>query len=176
MTQNKKLTHEERLEKTKISLAFTITAIIFSVPANVFPFMTMQIQGAKNSATIWGGIKDLATQGSFFIAAIIFVASLMIPIVKLAILLYLNLTIKSRNRHQLKFKLYEIVEAIGKWSMLDVFLMAILIILFKFGKMTYVKVEVGSYMFALVVISTMIASIFFDETLLKKELNQNEDD
>lgn len=172
MSQAKVLSYQQRLEKTKISLAFTLTALIFSIPANLFPFMTMQIQGSKNTATIWSGIKDLASQGSWFIAVIIFIASLAIPIVKLIILLYLNLTIQSPDRSELKFKLYEIVEAIGKWSMLDVFLMAILIVLFKFGKLTYVKAEVGSYMFTLVVISTMIASIFFDETLIKDRLGK----
>lgn len=174
MSINEKLTYEQRLAKTKISLSFTLTALIFSIPANVFPFMTMQIQGTRNTATIWSGVKDLVSQGSWFIAAIIFTASLVIPILKLTILLYLNLTVKSNDRTELKFKLYEIVEAIGKWSMLDVFLMAVLVVLFKFGKLTYVKAEVGSYMFTLVVICTMIASIFFDETLIKKEFLQNE--
>jgi paraquat-inducible protein A len=152
----------------QLTLAMSLTALIFYVPANIFPFMTVEIYGKRTSTTIIGGIRDLFDQGSYFIGVIILLASVVIPFLKLIILFYLGLFANGKNAH-LKTKLYYFVEAIGRWSMLDIFLLAILVAIMKLGARTECRPEIGSALFALVVIFTMIASAYFDPKLLWEE-------
>jgi paraquat-inducible protein A len=148
------------------SLAFSLTALILYIPANLYPFMTIELYGSRNSSTIWGGIVSLNEGGSWPIALIVFLASMLIPFCKLIILFYLGLTASSGQHPRFKTKLYNIVEAIGRWSMLDIFLLAVLVAIMKLGPWTTVRPELGSLLFALVVIFTMLASEYFDPQLL----------
>jgi paraquat-inducible protein A len=161
-------THNHRAEpKSAIwSLAFSFTALIFYIPANIYPFMTIELYGSKNSSTIWGGIVSLYDDGSWPIAMIVFLASLLIPFVKLVILFYLGLTANNHQHSRFKTRLYSIVETIGRWSMLDIFLLAVLVAIMKLGPWTSVPPELGSLLFAMVVIFTMLASAYFDPQLL----------
>ena len=152
---------------------FTLTALIFYIPANVFPFMTMELYGHRSSSTIWGGIISLSESGSWAIALIVFLASMLIPFFKLAILLYLSLTARTKKNPYFKTKLYQIIEAIGRWSMLDIFLLAVLVAMMKFGHLARVEPEPGALLFAMVVIFTMLASAFFDPRLLWRNENGN---
>lgn len=150
------------------TLIFSLTSLILFIPALYFPFMTFEFYGNRNSSTIWGGVKTLINDGSWAIGLIVLFASIVIPLLKLVILFYLALT--SQNSYNAKFKtrLYHIIEALGRWSMLDIFLLAVLVAIMKIG-MTRVEPEVGSLLFALVVIFTMIASASFNPQLLWKE-------
>ena len=152
-------------------MIFSLTALIFYFPANIFPFMTIEMYANKNTATIWGGIVSLADSGSWLIAIIVFLASMLIPFVKLVILFYLGLTARNKKNPRFKTKLYHMVEAIGRWSMLDIYLMAVLVAIMKLGRWTTVEPRVGSLLFAFVVIFTMLASAYFDPKLLWKDEN-----
>jgi paraquat-inducible protein A len=154
------------------TMAFALTALIFYFPANIFPFMTIELYGNRNSTTVWGGIVDLARGGSWTIAIIILLASMVIPFCKLIILFYLGLTAKNNKNKKLKLLLYKIVEAIGRWSMLDIFLLAILVAVMKLGKLAQVKPEPGAVLFAMVVIFTMLSSAFFKPEILGKFENE----
>ena len=77
-----------RPKSARLTLAFSLTALILYIPANIFPFMTIELYGNRNSSTIWGGIVSLAESGSLAIALIVFLASMLIPFVKLVILFY----------------------------------------------------------------------------------------
>ncbi len=155
----------------EVSLIFALTALILYIPANVFPFMTLEIYGNKNTSTIWEGIVTLADSGSWGIAIIIFIASIVIPLVKLIILFYLGLTAKNSSQRKFKTRLYNAVEAIGRWSMLDIFLMAVLVAIMKMGPWAHAEPELGSWIFALVVIFTMISSASFDPSTIWKNSN-----
>jgi paraquat-inducible protein A len=161
-------THQVKPKSPQLTLACSLTALILYIPANFFPFMTVELYGKRTSTTILGGIQDLFEGGSYFIGVIIFLASVLIPFLKLVILFYLGLTVNGRNS-ALKTKLYYVVEAVGRWSMLDIFLLAILVAIMKFGARTECKPEIGSVLFALVVVFTMIASAYFDPKLLWEE-------
>jgi paraquat-inducible protein A len=158
--------HRAHPKSASWSLAFSMTALILYIPANIYPFMTIEMYGNRNSSTIWGGILSLNESGSWPIALIVFLASMLIPFFKLIILFYLGLTASNQARPQFKAKLYRIVEVIGRWSMLDIFLLAVLVAIMKLGPWTNVRPEIGSLMFALVVIFTMLASEYFDPQLL----------
>lgn len=154
-----------------MTISLALTALIFYVPANLFPFMTIELYGRRNSSTIWGGIVSLVEAGSLFIAIIIFLASLVIPLMKLVILFYLAVGTRNLKRARFKTSLYRFVEAIGRWSMLDIFLLAVLVAMMKLGNWTTVTPEPGALMFALVVIFTMLASAYFDPRFILRNYN-----
>lgn len=153
----------------KKTMAFALTALIFYLPANIFPFMTIELYGQRNSATIWGGVKTLAESGSWPVAIIVFLASIFIPLVKLVILFYLSATYKNGKRMRFKLNLHRFVEAIGRWSMLDIFLLAVLVSIMKLSHWTTVEPEPGALMFAMVVVFTMLASSYYDPELILEE-------
>ena len=153
----------------RLSFVFSTTALIFYIPANIFPFMTIELYGNRNSSTIWSGTTSLIDQRSYAVALVVFLASILIPIVKLLILFYLSLTSGNGQRSRFKMSLYHFVEAIGRWSMLDIFLLAILVAMVKLGHWTTVQPGKGAAMFALVVVFTMLASAYFDPRILWEE-------
>ena len=160
-----------RPKSAKLTLAFSLTALIFYIPANIFPFMTIELYGDRNSSTIWGGIVSLTESGSWLIAIIVFLASILIPFIKLIVLFYLALTANTQKHRELKTRLYLAIEAIGRWSMLDIFLLAILVAIVKLGHWTSVEPQAGSFLFAFVVVFTMLASANFDPQLLWNSKN-----
>ncbi len=164
--------HRHRHIKPKsieMSLAFSITALVLYIPANIYPFMTIELYGNRNSSTIWSGIVSLFESGAWAVAAVVFLASLFIPLLKLVILFYLALTARTKKHPHFKNKLYKMVEAIGRWSMLDIFLLAVLVAIVKLAPWAHVQPEFGSLMFLFVVIFTMLASAYFDPQLLWEE-------
>ncbi len=169
--------HDRRAthRSARLTLVFSLTALIFYIPANIFPFMTIELYGGRNSSTIWTGITSLLEQRSYAIALVVFLASMLIPMLKLMILLYLSLSAYTGKRGKFKMQLLRFVEAIGRWSMLDIFLLAILVAMVKLGSWTTVIAEIGSGLFALVVIFTMMASAYFDPRILWENTNEKDD-
>ena len=165
--------HHHKPKSVNATIAYSLTALIFFVPANLFPFMTIELYGNRNSSNIWQGVVSLIEDGSWPIGLIVFLASLVIPALKLIALFYLSVTAKSYSSSKFKTKLYHVIETIGRWSMLDIFLLAVLVAIMKLGHFTSVEPEIGSLFFAFVVIFTMLASASFDPQLLWKEENGN---
>lgn len=128
--------------------------------------MTIEMYGKSNSSNIWNGVVQLSEGGSFAVAGIVFLASIVIPFLKLIILFYLSLTTKSNKNQKMKTRLYFMVEAIGRWSMLDIFLLAVMVAVLKLDHWANVTPEIGSVLFAGVVIFTMLASAFFNPLLI----------
>lgn len=131
--------------------------------------MTMEIYGTRTSSTIWSTVVSLSESGSWFISMIIFLASLVIPFLKLVILFYLSMTANNQKNIYLKTQLHRAIERIGRWSMLDIFLLAVLVAVMKLGPWTSVQPEIGSVFFALVVIFTMLASAGFDPKIFQND-------
>src|SRR3569833_432368 len=100
-TGESQITRDAQLS-ARLTLVFALSAIILYLPANLFPFMTLEFYGRRNSSTIWSGVKSLMQQQSYTVAIIVFLASILIPCVKLLILFYLSLT--GHNGHNVKFK------------------------------------------------------------------------
>jgi paraquat-inducible protein A len=168
--------HKDRrwtMRSAQMSLIFTLTALIFYFPANLFPFMTIEFYGKRHRSTIWSGVVSLMDQRAYAIAGVVFLASILIPVLKLVIIFYLCLTGGNGSRSRFKMQLYRFVEAVGRWSMLDIFLLAILVAVVKLGHFATVKPERGAGLFLLVVIFTMLASAFFDPRILWENKNEN---
>lgn len=153
------------------TVAFSITALILYFPANFFPFMAMELYGNRSSANIWEGVVALYDAGSWFIAFIVFAASIVLPFIKLIVLLYLAMPHTSERTALYKTKMFRSLEAIGRWSMLDIFLLAVMVAIMKLGPWTHVEPGIGAILFALVVIFTMFASSSFDPRLLWRNIN-----
>ncbi|ADD67014.1 Paraquat-inducible protein A [Denitrovibrio acetiphilus DSM 12809] len=148
--------------------ALTIASIILYFPANLLPVMDVQVMGDSTSNTILGGVIQFYQYDMYFICAVVFVASFVVPIFKMTVLLYLLTTLRKKSglNNVQKTRLYYIVEHIGKWSMLDVFVVAIMSGLINTGYMLNITGGLGIVFFSAVVILTMWASGSFDTRLI----------
>ncbi len=161
--------YHHRSFSTEKSWAFLITAMIAYIPANLYPMLVTSAFGTKDESTILGGVVLLWEHGSYPVAAIIFVASIMIPIMKFLILLYLLISVKyplGKDKKVSKHKLYYITEVIGPWSMIDVFVVAILAALIHLSSVE-ILAGTAATAFAISVFFTLLAAHAFDETLIK---------
>ena len=162
--------YHHRRFSTEKSWAYLITAIVAYIPANLYPMLITSAFGTKDESTILGGVVLLWELGSYPVAAIIFFASIMIPVMKFLILIYLLISVKypiGKDRKVNKHKLYYMTELIGPWSMIDVFVVAILAALIH---LTSVEILAGTAAtaFAISVFFTLLAAHAFDETLIKE--------
>lgn len=150
------------------TLALLIAATVLYLPANLLPIMTTVQLGAERTDTILSGVIHLYESGNFGIAAIVFIASIVVPIVKIAILGYLlwaiNKKAQGNPRHQTW--LYRMTEFVGRWSMIDVFVVTLLVALVQFGVLANVEPSGAIVCFAGVVVLTMLAAETFDPRLL----------
>jgi paraquat-inducible protein A len=148
--------------------ALLIAAAILYLPANLIPIMTTSTLLQQRDDTIMSGVIALWQAGSPEIAVVVFVASIVVPIAKIAVLAMLLVTVQRQSgwRQYERAKLYRFVEFIGYWSMLDVFVVALLVGLVHFRGFADVQPGGGAIAFAAVVVLTMIASKSFDPRLI----------
>ncbi len=148
--------------------ALMLAATVLYLPANMFPVLTVVQLGAGTPSTILGGVRELIDYGMWPLAALVFFASVAVPVLKLVGLAILLLTTHFRRTSHLRDRtvLYRIVDTIGRWSMIDIFMESILVALVQFGKIATVYPGPGAIAFAAVVILTMLASHSFDPRLM----------
>ena len=154
---------------TEKSWAYLITALIAYIPANLYPMLVTSAFGSREGSTILGGVVLLWEMGSYPVAVIIFIASIMIPISKFLILFYLLISVKyplGKDKKVNKHKLYYFTEVIGPWSMIDVFVVAILAALIHLSNVE-ILAGTAATAFAISVFFTLLAAHAFDETLIK---------
>ncbi|OCG15666.1 hypothetical protein A9G29_04020 [Gilliamella sp. Fer2-1] len=158
-------------DKIQWTIALLVTSLILYIPANLFGIMITVVFGSPSSSTIMDGVIYMWQAGDVPVALVIFIASVAIPILKiisLSWLCYFALAVKRKNNHNcLKMKkLYTAVEFIGKWSMIDIFVVSVICSLVRNQQMMGVYPDIGVTFFATVVIITMIASQKFDPRLI----------
>jgi len=148
--------------------AFALAALILYVPANVFPIMEMDIYGATTTNTVWQGCTRLFGDGQWFIAIVVFLASIFIPLIKIVGLFTLIVMSRFELPHArpLRTRLYRFIEIIGRWAMLDVFVLAILVSLVKLQRLATILPGKGLFAFGCVVVLTLLASASFDPQLI----------
>jgi len=150
------------------TLALTLAALVLYVPANIYPILTMNMYGAYSENTVWDGVVSLMQYGQYFVAAIVFLASIVIPLMKLMGLGFLVWSVKWGKGRRLRGRthIYRFIDAIGPWAMLDVFLLAVLVALVKLGDLARVIPGPGLVAFTCVVVLTILASQSFDPKLI----------
>lgn len=168
--------HLRRPSSVQRTLALALTAAVLYVPANVFPIMTTTQLGDATPSTIIGGVLLLMHHGDLPIALIIFVASVLVPISKLLALTWLcwSVTYGDPTSHHERTRLYRMTELVGKWSMTDVFVVAILVALVQFGGLLLIKPGTAALAFGGVVVMTMLAAESFDPRLIWDQLGEQE--
>ena len=160
--------HLRKTDSLQRALALLFTAVILYIPANVLPIMTTEQLGRSIDSTIMGGVVLLWNLGSYPIAGIIFFASVMVPISKLLIMFALCWSVATRHTAAPRQRtvLYRVTEFIGKWSMIDVFVVAVLVALIRLGGILTIQPGIAAVAFAGVVAVTMIAAEGFDTRLI----------
>jgi paraquat-inducible protein A len=141
---------------------------IMYVPANLYPIMTTTSLGNSSPSTIIGGVVQLIQMGSWPIAAVIFIASVIVPVGKLLALTWLCLVVRRSSvlNAQSRTRLYRLTEFIGRWSMVDVFVVAILVALIRAGSLMSIAPGPAALAFGSVVVLTMLAAMTFDPRLI----------
>ncbi|WP_238152073.1 paraquat-inducible protein A [Microbulbifer sp. A4B17] len=151
-----------------LTWALMITGTLLLLPANVLPVMTVVYLGAGDPSTIISGVMQLYNTGMWGIALIVFVASIAVPVMKLLGLALLLIQIQLRLPFDpiQSMKIYRVVSGIGRWSLLDLFMISILVSLVDMGFISQVTAGAGATAFASVVVVTMLAARTFDPRLI----------
>jgi len=148
--------------------AWLVAAIMLYVPANLLPIMHVTSFGRTRSDTILSGAEYLVQLGMWPLALIVFVASVLVPVTKIAILVYLLVSVQVRSRYRPldRLRLYRFTEFVGRWSMVDVFVVTVLVALIHLGRVAEVEAGLGALFFSAVVVLTMLAARTFDPRLI----------
>jgi paraquat-inducible protein A len=160
--------HHRKPNSIARTWALVIAAAILYVPANLLPVMTVVYFGRGEPDTILSGVKELIAAGMWPVALLVFFASITVPVLKLLGLTFLLVTVQrgSTWRTRDRALLYRIIEGIGRWSMVDVFMISILVALVNLGAVATIVPGAGAICFAAVVILTMFASMSFEPRLI----------
>ncbi len=148
--------------------ALLIAAAVLYVPANLFPVLTVVQLGAGTPSTILGGVQELLATGMYPLAALVFFASIAVPMLKLiglSVMLIATQTGRLGRLHD-RTRLYYVVRWIGRWSMIDIFMEALLGALVRFGNAITIQPGIGAVAFCGVVILTILAAEAFDPRLM----------
>ena len=159
--------HVRKPQSLTRTWAFLISACIMYIPANLLPVMVTRTLFGAQYDTILSGVIYFWVSGAYGLAAIVFIASFLVPLFKLAVL-FLLVVLAQRGsswRQRERARLYHIIEIIGRWSMLDVFVVSLLTGLVQIQGFAVISAGVGIGAFASVVVLTMLASLSFDPRL-----------
>lgn len=160
--------HRRKVDSIARTWALVLAAAVFYVPANVFPVMLTTSLGKMQSDTILSGVIYLLHHGDWPLALIVFVASVLVPLLKIVALVYLLVTVQRRSRARPfdRTRIYRITEAVGRWSMIDIYVVTILVALVDLGNLATIEAGLGAVFFGAVVVLTLIAAESFDPRLI----------
>lgn len=159
--------HLRKPKSLQRTMALTLAACVLYVPANLLPVMTVEslTDGAEASSII-EGVVTFWTTGAYPVAVIIFIASIVIPILKILSILSLCMAARSNRRPIGATRIYRLTEIVGRWSMVDVFVVAILVSVVQLGTLMSIKPGPAALAFCSVVVLTMLAAHTFDQRLI----------
>jgi paraquat-inducible protein A len=160
--------HTRKPMSVQRTWACVLAAAVLYVPANVLPIMTTVSALQREEHTLIGGILELWAEGSWGLSVIVFIASVAVPVLKIGVLGLLAWTTRHAPawRRLERAKLYRLIEAVGHWSMLDVYVVVLLAATIRFGPIAGVQAGPGLLAFASVVVLTMLATYAFDPKLI----------
>ena len=154
--------------RTRLGLAgtaaFSLCAILLYVPANVLPILTLELYGTDSATTVIGGVRLFYRDQQVIMAGVVLMASVIIPAFKLLALLFLTVTtaLHWRRGERFRTKLFQFVETIGRWAMLDVFALSIWVATVKLQRLASIHPGPGLFPFGCVVVFTLLATACFD--------------
>lgn len=157
------MTAATRLE---FSRALVVAGLILYIPANIIPVMIMTVAGEVAPLTVMGGVQELYDSGLTPVAAIVFVASIMIPLLKLLSLSWILLLHGSSDWQRERTTLLRILHQIGTWSMIDIFLLGVLVAVGQLGILASVQAQAGGLFFAAVLLCSLFAAEFYEPRMI----------
>ncbi len=168
--------HQRHPNSINRSWALLIAAVVFYIPANLLPITLTTALGNTEGDTIMQGVIYFIGSGEWPIALVIFTASIMVPTLKIISMTYLLLSAQRRRIGQCvnRTRLYRVVELVGRWSMIDVFVVTIMVALVQLGSVANVQAGPGAPYFCAVVVITMLAAASFDPRLIWDGLTADE--
>lgn len=148
--------------------ALVLAALVFYLPANLLPITVTTALGTRQADTILSGVIYFMQSGSWEIATVIFIASVFVPFTKIVILVLLLLSVRFRWRWRPRDRtvLYRLTELVGRWSMVDIYVVTILVALVRLGAVATIEAGPAAIYFAAVVVLTMFAAESFDPRLI----------
>ena len=160
--------HRRKPDAFRRTGALLIAGYLLYIPANLLPVTTLDGVGGVERHTIMSGVFELIDNNLWPLALIVFVASIVLPLLKLLSLTWMLLAIRLRTAYLIgtRTRLYRTIDAIGRWSNIDVFMGSVLVALLQFGALTTVRAQPGLVAFAAVVVLTMVATETFDSRLM----------
>lgn len=166
--ENQDLAPIDPTRSIQATWALLLTSVLLYIPANLLPIMHTTVLGVDETSTILGGVIVLWKMGSYPIAVIIFIASVLVPVAKMVILCWLNYSVQTHQAHAISERIfwYRMTEFVGRWSMIDVFVVAVLVSLIQLGNIMNVLPGHAALAFCGVVICTMLAAMSFDSRLI----------
>jgi paraquat-inducible protein A len=168
--------HLRKSDSLQRTLALLCTACLLYIPANLYPIMYTDQLGSTQGSTILGGVIMLIELGSVPVAVVIFIFSIIVPSGKIMVMFYLVWTVERHSPLDPRQRsiMYRVTEFIGKWSMVDVFVVSILVALVHLGGLLVIRPGIAALSFAGVVIVTMVAAESFDSRLIWDSLSQDD--
>ena len=160
--------HHRKPDSLQRTWALLIASVVLYVPANYFPVLSVVQLGAGQPATIIGGVEELLTSRMYPLAALVFFASILVPMLKMVGLAAMLVTVQTGAGEWLRerTRLYHFIRGIGRWSMIDIFMESLLGALVRFGAVVTIQPGMGAVAFCGVVILTMLAAETFDPRLM----------
>jgi paraquat-inducible protein A len=160
--------HQRKPHSLPLSWAYAMAALLFLIPANVLPMMNVISMGVEDRSTILEGVIYFLKHGEYGLAAVIFIASVAVPFFKLATLIFLLLIVHfqlSQNA-RVGLTMVKIIHFIGKWSMLDIFVVALMVSMVQFQALATIETGLAAFAFCAAVVLTIMAVEKFDPRLM----------
>lgn len=160
--------HLRKPDSVSTTWALVLAAAVLYIPANLLPIMTTASLFGSQQDTIMSGVIFLWRSGSWPLAAVVFFASVMVPLLKIIALIYLNASVQRRSQRSplQRTRLYRMVEFVGRWSMLDIYVITMLVALVNFQGIATIQAGPAAIAFGAVVVLTMFAAMSFDPRLI----------
>ena len=160
------MTDPVRLE---LARALVVAGLILYVPANALPVMTITVAGEVDPLTVMGGVQELYDSGLPVVAGVVFLASVVVPFLKLACLSWMLLLQDTDILRPQRTAALRVLHQIGTWSMIDIFLLSVLTAVGQLGILASVQAEPGALFFAVVLLCTLFAADFYKPRLIWRE-------
>jgi paraquat-inducible protein A len=169
--------HHRKPDSIRRTWALVITALICYIPANLYPVMAVTSLGQTQADTILSGVIFLVHHEMWPLALVLFIASVFVPLAKIIVLIGLLLSVQlgSQWRPVDRTRAYRLTEMVGRWSMVDVYVVTILVALVHLGSLATVAPRIGALFFGAVVVFTIIAAESFDPRLIWDRIQPNPD-
>lgn len=160
--------HRRKPHSLQYAWAFLLAAIICYLPANLLPIMLTEMLAGTQRDTIMSGVAYLWRSGSWPLALVVFIASVLVPLLKILSMLLLLLTVHWRSRWapRQRTRLYRLLEVVGPWSMLDIYVVGLLVALVQLQSLATIKAGPAAIAFGAVVVLTMLSAMHFDPRLI----------